>query len=98
MATPSVITKLVPNVQDVLLGVTPYILEIKGQSEPRVAVKELMDIDTGRKTVQITAMAPEGAPVLPLPTLDQIARNILPNARIRDFRKGSRVMVREYAV
>lgn len=95
--TASVITKLVPDFDEMLLGATPYILEIKGEPEPRVRVTELMDLDTGTKTVRIIAKAAEGVPALALSTLDAIARRILPTARVAVTSKGKAGMHREYA-
>jgi hypothetical protein len=95
----SVITKLAPVTEDMTWTTTPYALEIKGEAEPRVTVKEVLNPDTGRKMVRIIALATAGVPVQPLPTLDQIARRILPDARVQAFNKseaGNRI-VREYA-
>ena len=95
--TASVITNLVPDYDEMLLGATPYKLEIKGEPEPRVRVTELMDLETGTKTVRIIAKASEGVPALALSTLDAIARRILPNARVKATGKGTAGMHREYA-
>lgn len=96
--TTSVITALAPNNSELLFGEVPYLLEIKGQPEPRVKVTELNNWDLGVKTVRIVAMAAEGVPALPLPTLDQIARRILPGARVKASLKGRAGLHREYAV
>lgn len=96
--TASVITALVPNTNDMLFGEVPYLLEIKGQPEPRVKVTELNNWDKGVKTVKIVAQAAENVPVLPLSTLDQIARRILPGARVTAKIKGHAGLHREYAV
>lgn len=95
--TASVITKLSPITEDALWGATPYALEVKGQPERRVSITELLNTDTGRKTVRIIALATAGVPVLPLSTLDQIARNILPNARVQSPQKSDNRFIREYA-
>lgn len=97
MATPSVITELVRNMEDATLGRTPYKLSIKGSPERRVNVRETLDIDTGTKTVEIVALLDGDNPVLPLSTLDQIARNIKTGARVQTSRKGSANMIRVYA-
>jgi hypothetical protein len=97
--TASVITKLAPVLEDRVLGKTPYALEVKGKPEPRVTIAELLDPDTGARTVRITALANDGKPVQALPTLDQVARRILPNARVTSYNKaatGVRI-TREYA-
>lgn len=96
--TASVITLLEPNTDEMLLGQTPYKLEIKGAPEPRVKVTELMDLNTGTKTVRIIARASQGVPALALSTMDAIARRILPNARVKASGKGHSGMHREYAV
>lgn len=95
--TASVITKLSPITEDAVWGATPYALEIKGQPERRVTVTELMNPNGGRRTVRIVALATAGVPVLPLSTLDQIARNILPNARVQAPSKADNRHIREYA-
>ncbi len=95
----SVITKLAPVTEDMTWGITPYALEIKGEAERRVTVTELLDTENGGKRVRIVALANAGTPVQALPLLDQIARRILPNARVQSFNKsasGNRI-VREYA-
>lgn len=95
--TASVITKLAPITEDMVWGKTPYALEIKGQPEPRVSVAKMLDTDTGATTVRIVALAAAGKPVLPLSTLDQIARNILPDARIAGRNKADNRETRIYA-
>jgi hypothetical protein len=96
--TASVITKLAPITEDMTWTKTPYALEIKGKPEKRVTVNKHLNPDTGATTVHIVALAAAGTPVLPLSTLDQIARNILPGARIRTPHKADNRLVREYAV
>lgn len=94
----SVITSLEPNREEMLLGFTPYRLEIKGEPEPRVKVTEIRDIETGKATVRIVAMAAAGTPVQALSTLDAIARKILPGARVTARLHGSAAFSRFYAV
>jgi hypothetical protein len=96
MAPPSVITELSPIMEDALWGKTPYALSIKGQPEPRVKVKEVLDVNTGETSVEIIALVDDDKPVLALSTLDQIARRIKPDARVQHSRKGSVNMVRLY--
>lgn len=93
----SVITSLEPNREDATLGLTPYAVTIKGSPEPRVKIVESRDITTGKATVRIIAMAAAGMPVLALPTLDQIARRILPGARVTARLHGSAAFTRVYA-
>lgn len=95
--TASVITALAPVNADKTWTETPYKLEIKGQPAHGVTIKEVLEPSTGHKLVRIAAMAPTGIPALPLATLDQIARRILPNARVQSYAKGSKIHVREYA-
>lgn len=94
--TASVITKLAPVTADATWTETPYALEIKGKTAHGVTVKSIMNPETGRKVVRIAAMAPTGIPVVPVATMDQIARNILKGARVQNYIKGS-AHVREYA-
>lgn len=94
--TASVITKLAPVNAEKTWTETPYALEIKGQPAHGVTVKSIMNPETGKLMVRIAAMAPTGIPALPLPTLDQIARNILKGAKVTNYIKGA-AHVREYA-
>lgn len=96
--TASVITALAPVTEDAEWGMTPYMLELKGKREQRVTVKELLDTDTGKRVVRIAALAPSGIPVVALPTLDQIARRIIPGARVQSSIKGAANMIRDYAL
>lgn len=80
--TASVITKLEANTEDATLGRTPYRLEIKGAPAYGVRVTELMDPNTGQKTVELVVPAPDGSPALPLPTMDAVARRIKAGARV----------------
>lgn len=95
--TASVITALAPMTEDATWEMTPYALEIKGQPAHGVTVKRVLEPSTGHRIVRIAAMAPTGIPALPLATLDQIARRILPGARVQSYTKGSKIHVREYA-
>lgn len=97
MATPSVITELIRNMEDAEWGRTPFKLSIKGTPERRVSVRETLDVNTGATTVEIVALLDGGKPVLPLSTLDQIARNIKTGARVRSTSKGAANMIRVYA-
>jgi hypothetical protein len=96
--TASVITALAPINEDKTWTETPFKLELKGQTAHGVTVKEVLDPDTGKRFVRIvTALAPSGLPVVPLPTLDQVARNIRAGARVVNYIKGSKLHIREYA-
>jgi hypothetical protein len=98
MATPSVITALVEDVQNMTLGVTPFKLEIKGQPEERVKITKFVDINTGKVSkVRVTALAADGKPAQPISTLDAAARRVLPNARITVRNHGTAQFYREYA-
>ncbi len=96
--TASVITKLAALNADATWEETPYALEIKGKPAHGVTVKEVLEPTTGRTLIRIAAMAPTGIPVLPLPTMDQVARNIRAGARVVNYVKGSKLHIREYAV
>jgi len=95
--TASVITALAPLTEDKTWTETPFKLELKGQREYRVTVKEILDTETGKRVVRIAALAPSGIPVQPLSTLDAIARRILPGARVQTVTKGRSAVIREYA-
>lgn len=96
--TASVITNLAPINSDKTWTETPYALEIKGQPAHGVTVKEVLNPNTGKRVVRIAAaLTPSGIPVLPLPTLDQVARNIRAGARVANYIKGSKLHIREYA-
>lgn len=96
--TASVITDLAPINADKTWTETPYKLEIKGQPAHGVTVKEVLNPETGKRVVRIAAaLAPSGIPVLPFPTLDQVARRIQAGARVVDYVKGSKLAIREYA-
>lgn len=98
MATPSVITALIEDRDNMTLGITPFKLEIKGQAEPRVKATRFIDVNTGKVSkVRITALAADGVPAQPLSTLDAVARRILPNARVTVANKGRAQFYREYA-
>lgn len=97
--TASVITALAPINADKTWTETPYKLEIKGQPAHGATVKEVLNPETGKRVVRIaTALSPTGVPVLPLPTLDQVARRIRPGARVERYIKGPKLHIREYAV
>ncbi|QFG12153.1 Hypothetical Protein OBI_RACECAR_314 [Arthrobacter phage Racecar] len=80
--TASVITKLEANTEDATFGRTPYRLEIKGAPAHGVRVTELMDPNTGQKSVELIVPAPDGSPALPLSTMDAVARRIKDGARV----------------
>lgn len=94
--TASVITNLVPNTEALLMGVTPYRLELKGQPEPRVKIERLQDLNTGKFSVRITAPVEDGKPVVAFPTLDQIARRVLEGAKVAVYGKNKGALIRTY--
>lgn len=94
--TASVITNLVPNTEAMLMGVTPFKLELKGQPEYRVKVERLQDLNTGKMSVRITAPIENGKPVVAFPTLDQVARRVLEGAKVALYGKNSGAMIRTY--
>jgi hypothetical protein len=95
--TASVITALAPITEDKTWTETPFKLELKGETERRVTVKEILDTETGKRVVRIAALAPSGIPVQSLSTLDAIARRIIPGARVTSNFKGASNLIREYA-
>jgi hypothetical protein len=88
----SVITALVPDLDNMLLGITPFKLELKGKPEPRVRVEKIQDMENGGFTVRIVAPAD-----VALSTLDAIARRVVPDARVYAGNKGGPTKVRLYA-
>lgn len=95
--TASVITALAPVNEDKTWTDTPYRLELKGETAHGVTVKTVLDTETGKRVVRIAALAPSGIPVVALPTLDQIARRIIPGARVERSIKGTANLIREYS-
>lgn len=89
--TASVITSLAPNTEDATFGRTPYRLEIKGAPAHGVRVTELLDPNTGKRTVEVIVPAPEGVPALALSTMDAVARRILDGARVALKSQGTAV-------
>lgn len=94
--TASVITKLEARTEDATFGKTPYRLELKGAPAYGVRVTELMDPDTGQKTVEVIVPAPEGAPALKLSTIDAVARRIISGARVVASATGATTQRRVY--
>jgi hypothetical protein len=98
MATPSVITALIADTENMTLGVTPFNLEIKGSPEPRVKATTFLDINTGKVSkVRIVTLAADGVPAQPVSTQDAVARRLLPNARVTARHSGSSQFYREYS-
>lgn len=87
--TASVITTLEANTEDATFGRTPYRLEIKGAPAYGVRVTELLDPNTGKRTVELIVPAPDGTPALPLSTMDAVARRIIDGARVAVKSQGT---------
>jgi hypothetical protein len=69
--------------EDQTYGRIPYDVEIKGARVGGLAVSKLPKLSAdGQTLVEIKVPAVAGKPVLSLSTLDQIARRVLPEARI----------------
>ena len=96
--TASVITNLTEDFDSMLMGVTPFKLELKGLPEPRVKVERRQDLNTGKFSVRITSPVVDGKPVVAFPTLDQVARRILDGARVAVYGKNAGAVIREYTV
>jgi hypothetical protein len=88
----SVITALVPDNNNLLVGVTPFKLELKGKPEPRVRIEKIQDMQDGSFTVRIVAPSD-----MSLSTLDAVARRLLPNARVYAGSKLGPTKVRLYS-
>jgi hypothetical protein len=94
----SVITRLAPktNRNDLEFGRIRYDVEIKGERPFSLHVTKVQRMsDRDRETVEIKVPAIGGQLAVALPTLDQIARNILPGARIvqRSKTGSARLMI-----
>lgn len=96
--TASVITKLAPSEEDSSYNFRAYELELKGKPAHGVAVRETFEMVGGKRGVRVSAMVGQKGPAAPLSTMDAIARKILPGARVVDYKKGSKLITREYAV
>lgn len=93
----SVITKLEINDDASTHSVKMYDLDIKDKPRHGVTVKRIFDVWTGKTVVKISSIVKDGAPVLSLSTMDAVARRIIPNARVENVVKGSKITIREYA-
>ncbi|UDL16712.1 hypothetical protein SEA_ATUIN_319 [Arthrobacter phage Atuin] len=80
--TAPTITAIRENTEDATLGVLPYEIEIRGQFEPSVKVVRTMDLETGSMSVSVQTPVADGKPLLSLSAMDQVARRILPGARV----------------
>lgn len=94
----SVITRLAPRTgrNELEFGRVRYDVEIKGERPFGLHVTKVQRMsDRERDTVEVKVPAVDGTPSVALPTLDQIARNIIPGARIvrRSKRGTARLMV-----
>lgn len=91
----SVITKLIARTEDQTFGRIPYDVEIKGAVPGAVVVAKLPKIsDTSETLVEITTPATGS---LALSTMDAIARQIIPGAKVRAMYGGTTARRRVYA-
>lgn len=96
--TASVITKLVARTEDQTYGRIPYDVEIKGKAPAGVVVAKLPKLsDVTQTLVEITTPLVAGSTSIALSTMDQIARNILPGARVLVTYAGKSARRRVYA-
>lgn len=89
--TAPVVTALIPDTDNLLVGVTPFKVELKGQPAPYVKVEKVQDLNKGGFTVKITAPLK-----VAVSTLDAIARNVIPGAKVTVAGKGP-ARIRHYA-
>jgi hypothetical protein len=94
--TASVITRLEPDFDSMLVGLTPFKLELKGVPETRVKVEKIQDQNNGAYKVRITSPVIDGKPLVPFPTLDQVARRLIDGARVAVYGKNGGALIREY--
>jgi hypothetical protein len=95
--TASVITRLEADFDAMLVGLTPFKLELKGVPETRIKVEKIQDQNNGKYSVRITAPIVDGKPVVPFPTLDQVARRIIDGAKVAVYGKNSGALIRTYS-
>jgi len=88
----SVITRLEADNENMTLGSTPYVLELKDKPEPRVKVRKVQDLNKGGFEVQIEAPAD-----IAVSTLDAIARRLIPQARVKVAGKNHATIIRYYS-
>ena len=94
----SVITRFERSEEDSRYNDHAFEVQIKGKPAHGVTVRRMLDADTGKRTVIVSAMVkPDGSPALPLATLDQLARRAVDGARVQQFLKGSKVWTRTYS-
>lgn len=89
--TAPVVTALIPDTDNLLVGVTPFKVELKGKPAPHVKVQKIQDQNNGSWSVKITA--PNDVAVS---TLDAVARNIIKGAKVTLAGKGP-ARIRHYA-
>ena len=90
--TAPTITNLRPDFDHLLVGITPFKVELKGQPAPHIKVEKLQDQQTGAFSVKVTA--PKD---VPLPLLDQIGRKVLPGSKVSLSGRGP-ATIRHYAL
>ena len=91
MTAPTV-TAVRPDFDHLLVGITPFKVELKGRPAPHVKVEKIQDQNTGEYSVKITAPK-----AVPLPVLDQIARKVDPSAKVSLYGRGP-ATIRHYAL
>jgi hypothetical protein len=89
--TAPVVTALTEDLDNLLMGVTPFKVELKGKPAPHVKVEKLQDLNRGGFSVKITAPLE-----VAVSTLDAIARRVIPEAKVTVSGKGP-ARIRHYA-
>jgi hypothetical protein len=89
--TAPVVTGIREDLDNMTLGVTPIKVELKGKPAPFVKVEKIQDLTRGGYSVKITAPLE-----VAVSTLDAIARNVLPGAKVTLAGKGP-ARIRHYA-
>jgi hypothetical protein len=93
------ITRVEERTEDQTYGRIPYDVEIKGARVGGLSVSKLPKLSDKTQTlVEIKVPAPDGKPVLSLSTLDQIARRVLPEARILSRSKTGSARLMIYSI
>lgn len=91
MTAPTV-TAVVPDFDHLLVGITPFRVELHGKPAPHIKCEKLQDQTTGEFSLKVTAPK-----TVPLPILDQVARKADPSAKISLYGKGPAI-IRHYAL
>lgn len=89
--TAPVVTALVEDTDNLLVGMTPIKVELKGKPAPHVKVEKIQDLNKGGFSVKVVAPL-----TVAVSTLDAIARRVIPGATVTLAGKGA-ARIRHYA-